>query len=491
MGNASKHAPSIIITKNPTTNICAGPKVEKAVEQMKAVNKLTPNIVGSTSQPFYGAPPSEEHIKRAKEKVRNDIVDAKVPKLAQETLEHFMNTEYTMDLENVGEFFRRLDDANEPSFKAGIYHELGYVELSLKNPAYDKMLYDDKIIQESINRDVERSIEHLREAYNHISQTGVNSIYFGYSYTTNQRYMIDSATLNVMTDKLHRFFVQPKTHNVTYKINKENNTFVYEYKDTNGNTKTIESSLYIRGALAQAFGIGIDKTKTEEIIKFGNIILSLDPEQIDEIEKKILDPEQTAKVYYGGEKPLELEPDHISHALQAIKLLRDLQASTDSVTTSITAEYDALTSGFAIKTQQFGVLENIEQHLERVGVVRRSSNFSDHFTEESGTNDMLADPDFKDSYKNVGSQAVDKVPVNIINIKNEKDIKLFNLIQPLLPNKDNMSALRDLFKPAFMIFNYAAGINRIVTNLGLEVADGLLSRLAAADLSDETSEWER
>ena len=57
------------------------------------------------------------------------------------------------------------------------------------------------------------------------------------------------------------------------------------------------------------------------------------------------------------------------------------------MTTSITAEYDALTSGFAIKTQQFGVLENIEQHLERVGVVRRSSEFSDHFTEESGTND--------------------------------------------------------------------------------------------------------
>ena len=51
-----------------------------------------------------------------------------------------------------------------------------------------------------------------------------------------------------------------------------------------------------------------------------------------------------------------------------------------------------------------------------------------------------------------------------------------------------MSKLRSLFKPAFMIFNYAAGINRIVTNLGLEVADGLLSRLAAADLSDENSQ---
>ena len=108
---------------------------------------------------------------------------------------------------------------------------------------------------------------------------------------------------------------QPKAHNVTYKINKENNTFVYEYKDTNGNTKTIESSLYMRGALAQAFGIGIDKTNTEDIIKFGNIILSLDPSQINEIEEKILDPKQTAKVYYGGEKPLELKPDHISPML--------------------------------------------------------------------------------------------------------------------------------------------------------------------------------
>ena len=85
------------------------------------------------------------------------------------------------------------------------------LRLSPKNSAYNEMLYDDKIIQESINRDVERSIEHLREAYNHISQTGVNSIYFGYSYTSNQRYMIDSATLNIMADKLHRFFVPTKS----------------------------------------------------------------------------------------------------------------------------------------------------------------------------------------------------------------------------------------------------------------------------------------
>ena len=97
---------------------------------MKAVNELTPNIVGSTSQPFYGAPPSVEYIgKGQRKKYVTTLLDAKVPKLGQETLEHFMNTEHEMDLVNVGEFFRRLDDANEPSFKAGIYHELGHVEI--------------------------------------------------------------------------------------------------------------------------------------------------------------------------------------------------------------------------------------------------------------------------------------------------------------------------------------------------------------------------
>ena len=466
-------------------------KVEKAVDQMKQVNEFTPNVVGSTNQPFYGKPPSKEYIDDVKSKVRNDIVGGKVPQMAQETLEHFMRTPYEMDKDSVEEFFKRLDDTNDTSYKEGIYHALGYVEISDNNPAYTKMLYDDKVIQESINRDIERSIEHLREAYNYLSQENIdNKFYFGFSYTSNHRYMLDSSTLNVQGDKLHRFFVQPKAHSATYKVDKENNTFTYEYKDTNGELKTIESSLYMRGALAQAFGVGIDKTNTDKIIEIGNIILSLNLDQINEIEKKILDPKQKAEIHYGGAKPLVLEPDHISHGLQAIRLLRELQSlKGDTITTSITAEYDALTSGFANKTQQFGVLDNIQEQLGRVGVVQRGSRFESLFNDETkGTNDLLADPDFLDSYKNIGYQVVEKLPEAKKDIKGDKNKKLFELIEPLLPNTDNMSALRSLFKPAFMIFNYSAGINRIVTNLGLEMADGLFEKLAAVDLKDKDSQ---
>ena len=464
-------------------------KPTKAIEEYTEIDKMLPDVTGRLKEPFYDQPPSKGYQARAVSTIRNDRAGAAIPQKAKKALKGYMNTAYEMNIEGVDNF---LEAYNDPERKDQVLALLGYIPIDGKNPAYASLLHEAKQIQEATNEDIIRSIEHLQNLRDKIRNGIVsNKMYFGFYYTSNQRFNIDSTTINPQSNKLHRFFIQPQAHKVTYKVNREKNTFEYRYiKD--GNEEVIDSSLYVRAAVAQAFGIGIDKEYTEQIIVYGNHLLALSPEQVEQLTKDYL---ATGKMIINIEGTAkEFKPDHPSHALQALEFIKTLNSSKgDEITSSLSLEIDALTSGFANKVQQFGTLKDLTTHANRVGVLRNVLNNSALSAisegKGKGINDLLADKTRLDSYKNLASITITQVG----RLKDElkpSARNLFTALQPLLPGgklvgqerPDIDSALRNLFKPAFMIFNYSAGINRIVKNLGEEVVTDLLAKIAAADL---------
>ena len=461
--------------------------VQKALEDYEEINELIPDAVNKKVWPST-KPFTQERINEATKEVRNDLVDAAIPATGKETIAGMMNTPYVLDMKVANEFIEKMQDKE---FADGIKRNLGFIEVRVGNPEYDQLTYEDKIIQEAINREVEDSVNNIIQ----LAEFGENDLYFLHSYTRNHRYMMDSNTVNPQGNKLHRFFVQPKSHRTTYKYDKSNNTFNYKYSK-DGETVSKDASYLIRLALAQAFGAGVDKTKTSELVQLGNAILSLNTDQLNVVEKELVTKGEVVLKVEGID--LKLEAEHISHSLQALNFLREYQllGNKGEITTSLTVEFDALTSGFSNKVQQFGSLDNLSEHRKRVGVLDEEvADKSDYLNQSVGINDMLADPENRDSYKNLGFKTIEIVRENVENLS-QGGKNIFKGIAGVIPG-GNMSldngeividsALRNLFKPGFMVFNYSASINRIVTNLGNEMLDSMFKSIAKSDLKDKNS----
>ena len=483
-------------------------KLENAINEFKEMDTLLPDPSNRSRGAFYGKPPSEKYQKAALNNIRNDEVGGQIPDEAKTALTSYMNTSYKMNLKETKKLLDLIDD---PATALPTKELLGYVEISGDNPKYEGLLFDKKAIQESINADIERSIDHLRKAYERIEAGAPNKMYFGFYYSKNHRYNLDSNELNPQTDKLHRFLVQPEAHDVTYDVDPTQNTFTFRYAKDGEEDEYLDSSLFVRAALAQAVGVGIDKTSTKEIIEIGNYLLALTADDVAEIEARYL---RDGKISImtdssGGVHTFKDEkPDHPSHALQALGFLAEYAAAKEAsggknfeFSSSLSAEFDALTSGFSNKVQQFGTLgtkESLIEHANRVGVISPNENDStyDVLSDDKGINDLLSDPKRMDSYKNLASRVITAVKEKLNNSVSSEDREFFDAIKTVLPGGDLVditdfvvsSSLRNLFKPAFMIFNYSASIERIVENLSKEMVEQALTEIAQTDLYAQGNE---
>ena len=104
--------------------------------------------------------------------------------------------------------------------------------------------------------------------------------------------MMDTNTINPQTDKLHRFLVTPKSHEVSIDVTNEAGEYTSEFD-------------VFRMAIAQAFGMGVDKSRTEDVMAFADELLKADVATLE----KALEGE---KVEIGG---VEVEVEHLSHFL--------------------------------------------------------------------------------------------------------------------------------------------------------------------------------
>lgn len=481
--------------------------VEGFISNYEEVAKLIPES-STTRKRWNNTPPDSDRLDKALNEVRNDVSGKTVPESGKEALKVLMNTPYTPQVKQIKEF---LDLVANPDYN--IMEQLGYVEID--SDKFKDMYFRDKEVQEAKNRDIEASIKHLEDLVEGRSDND-SKIYFDYFYASNDRYMLDSNTINPQTDKLHRFFVVPSAHKLDYEVGTNSSgaaTFKVGNKDM---------SFMVRMALAQAFGKGVDKMYLSDIAENGDVLLSLSLDQIEEVRESLLKTGK-ASVYVNG-KPYKFEAEHISHTLQAIEFLVNAK-SGKPFSSSLSMEFDSLTSGFANKVQQMPILDNMDWHFARVGLI--TSNFAS--TLSSATNfidaDTSFDPahhtisdllamggegsqgkagaiDFLDSYKNMAndtisvlkSESIIEDNLSYTNTKGALTGRLvFETIKDLLPGSnmlgaDNIatsidSSLRSLFKNPFMIFNYSASISRIIKNLSYDVSHDIAKGMATADLS--------
>lgn len=314
----------------------------------------------------------------------------------------------------------------------------------------------DRETAEAKNESIVRSLDALRD--NKLSE-----MYFDFFYTKNNRYILDSTTINPQTDKqLHRWLVVPEGH-------------ISKYSKNDPKDKEL-----LAVAIAQAMGMGIDKKVTADIIEFGSKLLDLDPAQV----KLLRDGLNKGDLSKFIEKTdLHVEIEHLGHFLEAIDVLEMwADKSTTEIETSISAEFDGLTNGFAIRLMQMPIIKDIYKWLQKVGVFEASND-------NRTMNNVLGDKSvpFLDSYQTLADKIVKSNVNEVLEDLSKKKPTAITQKQAegiinSLPIKDISGVitkeLRDLFKNPFMVFNYASSINSIKKNMGYVLRDKLLADIA-------------
>ena len=315
----------------------------------------------------------------------------------------------------------------------------------------------DQETAEAKNESIVRSLDALRD-------NNLESMYFDFFYTKNNRYILDSTTINPQTDKqLHRWLVVPESHKNTY-------------SKSNPDDKSLLSV-----AVAQAMGMGIDKSLTPKIIKYGSSLLDLDAKHIKLLKDGLLEGNLDAFIKATG---IEVEVEHLGHFLEAIDVIEQWnQAKEDGeIETTISAEFDGLTNGFAIRLMQMPIIKDVYNWLQKVGVFTKEDN-------PQSMNNILGDKSsrFLDSYQTLADniKKLDtKTVLKTITKKNESNkitSTQVSAVLEVLPIKDIEGAitkdLRNLFKNPFMVFNYASSINSIKKNMGYVLRDKLISEM--------------
>jgi hypothetical protein len=335
------------------------------------------------------------------------------------------------------------------------------------------MAHDARLAQESVNRDIEKSIVELVKL---VDENASDELYFDWFYSSNGRYMLDSNTVNPQTDKqLHRWLITPAKQSLDYV--RKDDKFTVDGKDMTD---------MVKYAIAQAFGYDVDKQKTTDIMEFADRLLGLDEQQITELETAVFTNGEEYKI--GDTK---IEPEHIGHMMQGIDFLRE--AKKDEFTSNLSAEFDAVTSGFGLKLLQIPILgsglETMWKWLNKVGVFK-----SNQLNGLNSMNDILKSDNFYgdgkkffDSYQTLASEA--DVTESIFGDKHNVSKAIFKVVAPVLPkldaNGEVSKALRTLFKDPFMTFNYSAGIASIKRSLSNNMLANMINEIVAENPKDE------
>ena len=302
------------------------------------------------------------------------------------------------------------------------------------------------------NESIIRSIDALKN-------NELDEMYFDFFYTKNNRYILDSTTINPQTDKqLHRWLVVPEKHLSKY------------------SKSSLEDKNLLSVAVAQAMGMGIDKKSTESIISFGSKLLDLSKSNIKLLKENLVKGDLKE---FNETTDLEVEVEHLGHFLEAIDVIEQWNQARDNeeIETSISAEYDGLTNGFAIRLMQMPIIKDVYTWLEKVGVYKLENS-------NTTMNNILSDKSsrFLDSYQTLADKVIKSNPQTVkesLKATNKLDINQITKILDVLPIKDINGVitkdLRDLFKNPFMVFNYASSIGSIKKSLGYVLRDKLIA----------------
>lgn len=449
-------------------------KVDEAMLVVETLNNTLPGLDVRRKEPSF-TKLSEEEKTEASKKIKKEKLGLDVASESKKAMDALMDTEVVADMP-------LLRFAIDPKNKMRIMKLLGWVELD--SDEFKKLSYKEQKTQASKNLDIERNFGHLEWLNTQTDpKTTKVSMWFKYFFSKNGRFFVDSNTLNPQTNKhLDRFFMQPKEHNNVY--TKEGNVFKVNGKDV---------TFLVHYALAQAFGFATDKKANSSITAFSTKILT----QLNT--KAKLNEARETFLNEGKVESLGIKIEHLGHALQAFDFLDKMLTNPSKFESPITAEFDAVTSGFALKLLQMPIIgEKLYDWLGKVGIVKKTDeNINKVEGEGLSMNNLLNLDDFLDSYQFLASSIK---PTSYATLQSNSDSRLlqadegyaknlWEAVSKVLPSVDPeggiSSDLRSLFKYPFMTFNYASSIKSIRSRLKGTMQDDIAKQIAALDLSKQ------
>ena len=384
----------------------------------------------------YTVPKNRERLRNAK------VAGQKATKVQEDKAEELEHTKWGVNTEGYDYLME----------KVGVDRLRKLMKYKSKEEIAD-MPYRDANSATSKNREIDRSIEALIDLKNDLKSRKNPWFHFKYFISRNGRFFIDNALINPQTDKLHRFIVQAR--------------------GTMGRMVS-KDDVEFKKFIVQAFGIGDDKLGSRSAVKIADSILGAD---IAELEK-IFDGE----IVIDGNK---LEAEHPSHTAMAITEIIKWKATKDGeqFKSNMLGEFDAVTSGFALKMLQFPVMDikEVKEWLRKTGI------FMDGEQSKS-MGQMIEDGEIVDAYisnadeiKELNSGDVAGMVLSTFNKEKgefeEKPVdphKLFKfaagLMKPVREDDKVTKYTRNyIVKPAFMVFNYGASLFNIERTIGREV----------------------
>lgn len=414
------------------------------LSKVRSTYETISDIVGDESTVRKGPRSKAYTLKTSKNKGvrRNEVVDR--PDKANEALGNLMAQEYEPNMEAIS-FIK-----DNPEL---IKEYMGYKS----EDKISAMSYEYADSARASNREIEKSVSELVKVED-------SAMFFDWFYSSNGRYMMDSNTINPQTDKLHRFIITPKAHNVIL--------------DPDESTKKGKADMLLfKYALAQAFGYAVDKKSTSSIEQVSVGLMDIGAKKLKKALKK---GKLDGKEIIPG---VEAEVEHVGHVLQAIQALEAYEASAGkSFSTNLSAEFDAVTSGFGLKLMQMPLVSNSTAWLSKTGIFVNSTVDS--------MNDKLSEEGFLDSYQTLASEvkgisegyvrkAYKKTKVLDFGERESKLWKELSKVLPQVQDDGNISGeLRTLFKDPFMTFNYAAGMRSIKKSLSGNILGKILNEIA-------------
>lgn len=428
---------------------------EDAKERFEAIHELVADDV------TFRKEPRKKPIKNSSRanKVAKSVIGSTTSNKVEKMMEKLRASKWRPDVTNIK---RVLANKN-------LKEILGYTEDTSKMSQYDA------VGQESINRDILKSIDELEKLVADYKTNGDIELFFDWFYSSNGRYMMDSNTLNPQTDKLHRFLIQPAATLLEYTKAKDGKLTV-DGKDITGEFDY---------AVAQGLGFDVDKKGSKIIRAIGEALRSKNITK--EIAKSL--EANTEWVLETSTGPVKLHADHISHAYQALDALEKYHKG-GKFSTALTAETDAVTSGFALKLMQLPILKDMFKWLNKVGVFRKS-DISGLNADGYSMNDILSQNSFFDSYQTLAKETKVSAEDTAKTFgKKRKEYKstfvagIWSAIEPALPTFDGTevsSELRTLFKDPFMTFNYSAGMQSIRQSLSNVLTNKLVTKMIKAE----------
>ena len=385
-----------------------------------------------------------------KAKVRNSNVE-----MSQKAIDYInSNNSYSWKFtDEFKELYSKLEEQAKKSRTS--VNELMYELLLDDVHDLDTRMVDD-IESQLASREAEKlEIDRMLMGY---ELAGSNKFYLNWDQTISGRYMIANKMINPQNSKIVRFLVNTEDMR---------STLVRGEQGYNGKDIAV-----VKGAIAQAFGYGIDKDSDANVFaKMAKELVNINDNGTEVSYPKGSKLEVAVRKYrqldiVGAVKELKamgIETNERMHTLQALKVLSGLEQGQKSISHNLVVEVDAITNGMILTLLEIGS-EWAMNMLAKGGIYwgANKEKYSNHgeFKQDGGV----------DIYQTPVEALVDKVDTGTV---------VGNMVVELLSKdgKPNMNKWRSALKPLVMVYIYGAGMKSIVSKAGDEFGQLLMSDL--------------